>query len=84
MITEDDGTARDKVTHVQHLSSISLTGSSESTPKFEVIACIGGRGLGIRRKDMKKLLLATRGKVFTLKTLELLVEFTRLQEFKSR
>jgi hypothetical protein len=81
-ITEDDGTARDKVTRVQHLASISLKGSSK--PKFEVIACIGGRGFGVRREDMKKLLLATRGKVFTLKTLDMLVEFTRLREFKTR
>ncbi|KJS17834.1 MAG: hypothetical protein VR69_03385 [Peptococcaceae bacterium BRH_c4b] len=83
-ITEDDGTARDKVTRVQHLASISLMGSSENSPRFEVVACIGGRGFGVRREDMKKLLLATRGKVFTLKTLDSLVEFTRLREFKSK
>jgi len=77
-ITEDDGTARDKATRVQHLASLSQQGS-----EFEVIACIAGRGFGVRREDMKKLLLATRGKVFTLKTLGYLVEFTRLQEFKS-
>lgn len=77
-ITEDDGTARDKVTRVQHLASLSQQGS-----KFEVIACIAGRGFDVRREDMKKLLLATRGKVFTLKTLDYLVEFTRLREFKS-
>ncbi|MDN5344178.1 MAG: hypothetical protein PWQ18_289, partial [Clostridia bacterium] len=34
--------------------------------------------------DMKKLLLATRGKVFTLKTMDRLLEFTRLQEFRTR
>jgi hypothetical protein len=38
--------------------------------RFEVIACISGRGFGVRREDMKKLLLATRGKVFTFKTLD--------------
>jgi hypothetical protein len=41
-ITEDDGTARDKVTRVQHLGELSLAGQSSSQPKFEVIACIGG------------------------------------------
>ncbi len=81
-ITEDDGTARDKVTRVQHLASLSLMGRPKDSPKFEVIACIGGRGFGVRREDMKKLLIATRGKVFTLKTLEYLVEFSRLKEFK--
>lgn len=83
-ITEDDGTARDKVTRIQHLASISLSGRPSNTPKFEVIACIGGRGFGVRREDMKKLILATRGKVFTLKTLGKLVECTRLREFKTK
>jgi len=43
----------------------------------------GGRGFAVRREDMKKLLLATRGKVFTLKTMDRLVEFTRLKEFRT-
>lgn len=83
-ITEDDGTARDKVTRIQHLSSLSMIGKHENFPKFEVIACVGGRGFGVRREDMKKLLIATQGKVFTLKTIGSLVEFTRLREFKSK
>lgn len=83
-ITEDDGTARDKVTRIQHLGALSLAGRSEDDPKYEVIACIGGRGFGVRREDMKKMILATRGKVFTEKTLDLLVECTRLKEFKTR
>lgn len=63
-ITEDDGTARDKITRVQHLTSLSMAGvPAGGQPKFEVIACIGGRGFGVRREDMKKLLLAVRGKV---------------------
>ena len=60
-LTEDDGTARDKVTRVQHLRQISDQGL-----RFQVIACIDGRGFSIRREDMKKLLLATNGKVFTM------------------
>ena len=83
-ITEDDGTARDKVTRIQHLGELSLAGRSEDNPKYEVIACIGGRGFGVRREDMKKMILATRGKVFTSKTLDRLVECTRLKEFKTR
>ena len=82
-ITEDDGTARDKVTRIQHLGELSLAGRSEDNPKYEVIACIGGRGFGVRREDMKKMILATRGKVFTAKTLDRLVECTRLREFKA-
>ncbi|OQX12242.1 MAG: hypothetical protein BWK76_17960 [Desulfobulbaceae bacterium A2] len=82
-ITEDDGTARDKVTRIQHLGELSLAGRSPDKPRFEVIACIGGRGFGVRREDMKKMILATRGKVFTLKTLDMLVAHTQLKKFKS-
>jgi hypothetical protein len=84
-ITEDDGTARDKVTRVQHLGTLSMQGRSPNgAPRFEVIACIAGRGFGVRREDMKKLLLATRGKVFTLQNLPRLVECTRLKDFRTR
>jgi hypothetical protein len=83
-ITEDDGTARDKVTRIQHLGELSMAGRTESKPKYEVVACIGGRGFGVRHEDMKKMILATRGKVFTAKTLDRLVESTRLKEFKTR
>lgn len=83
-ITEDDGTARDKVTRIQHLGELSMAGRPKGQPKFEVIACIGGRGFGVRREDMKKMILTTRGKVFTAKTLNKLVEHTRLAEFKCR
>ena len=83
-LTEDDGTARDKVTRVQHLGSLSMEDPPPGQPKFEVVACIAGRGFGIRREDMKKLLLSTRGKVFTLQNMQQLVEHTRLSEFKTR
>jgi len=83
-ITEDDGTARDKVTRIQHLGQLSLAGRANDQPKFEVVACIGGRGFGVRREDMKKMILAARGKVFTLKTLDQMVEFTRLKEFRTK
>jgi len=33
---------------------------------------------------MKKMILATRGKVFTAKTLDKLVEHTRLAEYKTK
>ncbi len=82
-ITEDDGTARDKVTRVQHLDELSMADQPAGQPKYEVIACIGGRGFGVRREDMRKLLYATRGKVFTLKTLDRLVECSRLREFQT-
>jgi hypothetical protein len=83
-ITEDDGTARDKVTRIQHLGELSLAGTTPDNPKYEVIACIGGRGFGVRREDMKKMIIATRGKVFTLKTLEQMIEHTDLKKFIGR
>jgi hypothetical protein len=82
-ITEDDGTERDKVTRIQHLGELSLSGCTRDNPKYEVVACIGGRGFGVRREDMKKMILSTRGKVFTVKTLDRLIECTRLKEFRS-
>jgi hypothetical protein len=72
-LTEDDGTARDKVTRVQHLASLSREGQPPGRRRYQVIACIAGRGFGVRREDMKKLLLATDGKVFTIKTLDRMV-----------
>ena len=83
-LTEDDGTARDKVTRVQHLASLSARDRPSDRTSFEVVACIAGRGFGVRREDMRKLLLATRGKVFTLQHLHLLIAHTRLREFRSR
>ncbi len=80
-LTEDDGTARDKVTRVQHLAELSRQTLSGENGRFEVIACIGGRGFGVRRAGMHKLLIATRGKVFTLNTLNRLIECSRLSQF---
>ena len=83
-ITEDDGTARDKVTRIQHLGELSLVGQPKDKPKYEVVACIGGRGFGVRREDMKKMILATKGKVFTAKTLNQMIDYTRLKEFRTK
>lgn len=82
-LTEDDGTARDKVTRVQHLSSLSTIDRPPDQPAFEVVACIAGRGFGVRREDMRKLLLATRGKVFTLQNMKQLIEHTDLRAFRT-
>ena len=80
-LSEDDGTARDKVTRIQHLAELSAAGTG--TPRFEVVACIAGRGLAVRRDDMRKLIVATRGKVFTLQNIGDLVARTRLAAFAS-
>ncbi len=82
-LTEDDGTARDKVTRVQHLGELASAGMPPGQRRYEVVACIAGRGFGERRKDMEKLLQATQGKVFTLQNLDRLVECTALKGFCS-
>ena len=83
-LTEDDGTARDKVTRIQHLAELSTRGEQPGTQKFEVIATIAGRGFKVRKEDMKKLLIATKGKVFTFKNLDRLVECTSIGHFRTR
>jgi hypothetical protein len=83
-ISEDDGTARDKITRLQHIAELSMQGVRRGgTPRFEVIACIAGRGFRVRREDMKKLIIATRGKVFTLQHLNQLIECTELKRYAS-
>lgn len=82
-IAEDDGTARDEVTRVQHLASLSGVRRRSGADPFQVVAVIGGRGFSVRREDLKKLLLATGGKVFTLRQLDSLVRHTDLAAFAS-
>ncbi len=79
-LTEDDGTARDKVARVQRLRTL----RDEQGKDYDVIACIAGRGFKVRREDMRRLLQATGGKVFTLTTLHLLIEHTRIREYRVR
>ena len=76
-ITEDDGTARDKVTRIQHLREM----SNQSQEKYEVVACVDGRGFGIRKDDVRKMLEATQGKLFTGNTLKELVNHTKIADF---
>jgi hypothetical protein len=80
-ITGDDGTARDKLSRVERLTQMRDERRRAGEPDFEVVACIDGRGFGVRRADMRDLLLVTEGKVFTLATLDQLIPHTRLHEF---
>lgn len=81
-LAEDDGTARDKVTRVQHLAELRDQRLRRGAPAFEVVACVDGRGFGIRREDVRKLLLATKGKLFTLQTVDLIADSTSLKDFR--
>lgn len=76
-ITEDDGTARDKVTRIQHLREM----SNQSQENYEVVACVDGRGFGIRKDDVRKMLEATHGKLFTRKTVRNLINHTKIVNF---
>lgn len=79
-LAEDDGTARDKVARVQRLRTL----RDDEGKDYDVIACIAGRGFKIRREDMRRLLQATDGKVFTLTTMHLLIDHTRIREYRVR
>lgn len=79
-VTEDEGTARDKITRVQHLAELSHYRERDGKAPFQVVACVDGRGF-TRKSDLEKLILATDGKVFTLRTLSYMVENTLLSGF---
>jgi hypothetical protein len=76
-LTEDDGTARDKVSRVQNLRSI----RDREGKNYEIVACVAGRGFKVRREDIRRLLEATDGKVFTLETVDRLLDCTRIRDF---
>jgi hypothetical protein len=83
-ISEDDGTARDKIARILRLVTFSSDRIREGKTGFQVVACVDGRGFGVRREDMRQLLLATHGKVFTLATLDDLVDNTGLASIRTR
>lgn len=82
-VAGDDGTARDKVARILRLCEMRDRRVREGTAGFEVVACIDGRGFGVRREDMRAILRATDGKVFTLATLDQLIPHTGLQMFQA-
>ncbi len=47
---------------VTHLAEMRDERERDGKPSFEVVAYIDGRGFGVRRTEMKKLIKATRGK----------------------
>ena len=82
-VTEDDGTARDKVTRMINL--VNLSKDQTSNPRgYQVVAALSGRGFAVREQDMENLLLATGGKVFTLATIKHLVENTDIKKLATR
>jgi len=70
----------DKVTRIQHLREM----SNQSEEKYEVVACVDGRGFSgfsIRRDDVRKMIEATQGKLFSRKTLKGLINHTKIAEY---
>lgn len=83
-ITNDDGTARDKVDRIVNLATESRKRVEEGRRGFQVVACIDGRGFGVRKERMRRLLFELDGKVFTLRTLDQLVAHTKLAKYVSK
>ncbi len=83
-ITNDDGTARDKVTRILRLAELSRRRARSGGKSYQVVACIDGRGFGVRRQHMRDLLTELNGKVFTLRTLDQLIPHTQLARHVSR
>lgn len=83
-LAEDDGTARDKATRVIRLCQMAEERSRAGSASYEVVACLAGRGFSVRREDMRQMILHTRGKVFTLKTLDRLVDCSALATFRTK
>ena len=83
-LTEDDGTARDKATRVIRLCQMSEQRAREGKEPYEVIACLAGRGFGVRREDMRQMIQHTKGKIFTPRTLDRLVACSALKKFSTK
>jgi hypothetical protein len=77
----DDGTVRDKITRIQRLATMRDDRIRNGQQGFQVVACIDGRGFGVRRQDMRNMLTRLEGKVFTLATLDQLIPNTRIRDF---
>lgn len=82
-LTEDDGTARDKATRVLRLCSMAEQRRRSGGPSYQVIACLAGRGFGVRREDMRQMILHTRGMIFTPRTLHRMVECSDLRNYRT-
>jgi hypothetical protein len=73
-LAEDDGTARDKVSRVKTLRENEDKRASRGERPRQVVAVLDGRGFGVRAPDLRRLLNACDGHVYTAAELEALVE----------
>lgn len=79
-----DETARDKATRVIRLCQMAEERARSGRSTYEVIACLAGRGFGVRREDMRQMIFHTKSKIFTPKTLNHLVDCSALAIFRTR
>ena len=79
-LTED----RNKAPRVIRLCQRSKQCVRGGKPSYRVVACLAGRGVGVRREDMRQMIFHTKGKVFTPKTLDRIVDCTALAGFRTR
>jgi hypothetical protein len=73
-MAEDDGTARDKVARVKTLREHEDKRASRGEKRRQVVAVLDGRGFGVRAPDLRRLLDACDGHVYTAAELEALVQ----------
>jgi hypothetical protein len=74
----------DKATRIIRLCQMSDQCAREGKSSYQVVACLAGRGFSVRREDMRQMIYHTKGKVFTPKTLDQLVDCSALCSFRTK
>jgi hypothetical protein len=82
-IASDDGSASNEVNHLINLARSERERAASGKDARQLIACIDGAGFAVRRREMRELLLALGGKVFTLDTLDQLISHSDLARYAS-
>ncbi|MGC1851107.1 MAG: hypothetical protein WA687_01560 [Solirubrobacterales bacterium] len=72
-LSEDDGTARDKVARILRLREVENRRAQAGKPARTVVAVIDGRGFRERTPDLNYMLGACNGNVFTVEMLDDLI-----------
>jgi hypothetical protein len=79
-LTEDDGTARDRASRLQRLRTL----RDQAGHDYDGIACIAGRNSKCGVKTCADCFRRPMAKFFTLMTMHLLIEETRIREYRSK
>jgi hypothetical protein len=73
-LAEDDGTARDKVARVMTLRENEDRRAARGERPRQVVSVLDGRGFGVRAPDLRRLLVACDGHVYTAAEVGNLIE----------